>query len=110
MKIYSTDLTDSQWSKIEQFFTKRKHSLREIMNYPAACGGVVHSIKHQFSHFDQYHRLTCFRVILEIFANSSVRLEPSKSSFHYPSFSSVRLEPSKSSFHYPSFGYYLKFG
>jgi len=34
MKIYSTDLTDSQWSKIEQFFKKRKrkHSLREILN------------------------------------------------------------------------------
>ena len=34
MKIYPTDLTDSQWSKIEIFFTKRKrkHSLREILN------------------------------------------------------------------------------
>ena len=34
MKIYPTDLTDSQWSKIAKFFTtrKRKHSLREIVN------------------------------------------------------------------------------
>ena len=34
MKIYPTDLTDSQWSKIEIFFTKRKrrHSLRKILN------------------------------------------------------------------------------
>ena len=34
MKIYPTDLTDSQWSKIDFFFTKRKrkHSLREILN------------------------------------------------------------------------------
>jgi putative transposase len=34
MKKYPTDLTDSQWSKIENFFTKRKrkHSLREIVN------------------------------------------------------------------------------
>ncbi len=34
MKIYPTDLTDSQWAKIEKFFTirKRKHSLRKIVN------------------------------------------------------------------------------
>lgn len=34
MKKYPTDLTDSQWAKIEFFFTKRKrkHSLREIFN------------------------------------------------------------------------------
>jgi len=34
MRKYSTDLTDSQWSKIEKFFKsrKRKHSLREIIN------------------------------------------------------------------------------
>ena len=34
MKIYPTDLTDSQWSKIAKFFTirKRKHPLREIIN------------------------------------------------------------------------------
>ena len=34
MKIYPTDLTDSQWLKIEKFFTKRKrkHSLRKIVD------------------------------------------------------------------------------
>lgn len=34
MKKYPTDLTDSQWVKIEKFFKKRKrkHSLREIVN------------------------------------------------------------------------------
>ena len=34
MKKYATDLTDSQWAKIEKFFTprKRQHSLREIVN------------------------------------------------------------------------------
>ena len=34
MQKYPTDLTDSQWTKIKKFFTKRKrkHSLREIVN------------------------------------------------------------------------------
>jgi putative transposase len=34
MQIYPTDLTDSQWSKIENYFVlrKRKHSLRVIVN------------------------------------------------------------------------------
>src|SRR5215510_813770 len=34
MQIYPTDLTDSQWSKIDEIFDqrKRKHSLREILN------------------------------------------------------------------------------
>lgn len=34
MKKHATDLTDSQWAKIEKFFTqrKRKHSLREIID------------------------------------------------------------------------------
>ena len=34
MKIYPTDLTDIQWSKVENCFDdrKRKHSTREIMN------------------------------------------------------------------------------
>ena len=34
MQIYPTDLTDSQWAKIEKLFDnrKRKHSLKEIVN------------------------------------------------------------------------------
>ena len=34
MHIYTTDLTDNQWSKIVKFFTarKRKHSLKSIIN------------------------------------------------------------------------------
>jgi len=34
MQIYPTDLTDSQWAKIEKIFDirKRKHSLREVVN------------------------------------------------------------------------------
>jgi len=34
MQIYPTDLTDSQWSKIEKLFDnrKRKHSLRKVVN------------------------------------------------------------------------------
>ena len=34
MRIYPTDLTDSQWSKIEKFFPirKRKYSLRHVVN------------------------------------------------------------------------------
>lgn len=34
MRIYPTDLTDSQWAKIEKLFDtrKRKHSLKEILN------------------------------------------------------------------------------
>jgi len=36
MQIYPTDLTDSQWAKIEKMFDikkrKRKHSLREVLN------------------------------------------------------------------------------
>jgi len=34
MQIYPTDLTDSQWAKIEKLFDnrKRKHSLKEIIN------------------------------------------------------------------------------
>jgi len=34
MRIYPTDLTDNQWSKIEKLFDnrKRKHSLKEVVN------------------------------------------------------------------------------
>ena len=34
MQIYPTDLTDSQWAKIEKLFDKRKrkHSLHEVVN------------------------------------------------------------------------------
>jgi putative transposase len=34
MQVYPTDLTDSQWSKVEKIFDhrKRKHSLKEILN------------------------------------------------------------------------------
>ena len=34
MQVYPTDLTDSQWAKIEKIFNnrKRKHSLKEILN------------------------------------------------------------------------------
>ena len=34
MRVYPTDLTDSQWSKVEKIFDnrKREHSLIEILN------------------------------------------------------------------------------
>jgi putative transposase len=34
MQVYQTDLTDSQWAKVEKIFDnrKRKHSLMEILN------------------------------------------------------------------------------
>lgn len=53
MKKYPTDLTDSQWSKIENFFTKRKrkHSLREIVNallYITKSGNQWRMLPHDY--------------------------------------------------------------
>ena len=53
MRIYPTDLTDSQWSKVENFFIirKRKHSLRVIINamlYIAKTGVQWRMLPHDY--------------------------------------------------------------